>query len=126
MQISINAKSQRLWIVVGLLTATLSLPLVAFQQGTYFLFDVRQDVSEISKTERILIAASVFQAKEATREPKVARQSEFETKITSLGGEAKTPALDDLEILKFETADSKTESSFGDSPPPPSGFFFTY
>ena len=122
---SINATSMRLWMVVGLLTTSLSLPLVAYQQGTYLLFDVRQDISETSKTGRIVVAASVFEAKAATRETKVPEQSEFETKITSFGTEGSTSASG-VEVLHTETDAPKIESSFGDSPPAPSGFFFTY
>ena len=123
---SINTMSKRWWLVVGLLATCLSQPLMAYQQGSFFLFDIREDAAESGTAGRIVVAASIFKAELPNPATKPAGQSEFETRITSLGNDDSTLGPSGAKILDTEVDAPKSKSSFGDDPPAPSGFYFSY
>ncbi|MFU8847771.1 MAG: hypothetical protein ACNA77_03525 [Opitutales bacterium] len=124
--------TKHLWATAGLLTFSLSLPLSAYQQGSLFLFDLRQEAGEEGVAGRKVIASSIFKieaekAKSEIAEGKPQITSEFESGLKRiLSGETSVPTTSGLDILKLENETISGESSFGESSPPPSGFFFTY
>lgn len=122
--------ADRIWIVIGLLTAVLGLPLSAYQQGSYFLFDIRDDADSAKGTAgRIVLHSSIFQ-KQAV-EPKTGiaekqKKSAFEAEITDFKSEGSDSVTTGIEILDESKQDSKTESEFDGTKPASSGFFFSY
>lgn len=123
---SLNTPPRRGWLVVGLLATCLGLPLAAYQQGSFFLFDIREDAPASGTAGRIVVAASAFKTGPAKPATQAAGPSEFETRITSFGSDGSTLKSSGVQLLEVETDAPKIESSFGDEPPVPSGFFFTY
>lgn len=132
MPIAKISTTKHLWTITGLLTFSLSLPLSAYQQGSLFLFDLRQDASEKGLAGRKAIASSMFKIEAEPAKSELARSkaqttSEFESGLKSvLSGGQSAPSTSGLDILKLENETISSESSFGKDPPAPSGFFFTY
>lgn len=128
-----NAKAiaaDRFWIVIGLLTAVLGLPLSAYQQGSYFLFDIRDDADSAKGTAgRIVLHSSIFQKQAVEAKTGIAekqKKSAFEAEITDFKSEGSDSVKTGIEILDENKQDSKTGSAFDESAPAPSGFFFTH
>lgn len=121
----------QLSILTGLLAFNLTLPLSAYHQGSFFVIDLRKDASEEGLAGRKAIESSVFKAEDSQPQGKIAsakapKTSEFESGIRSFLGGENDAATSGVEILKLENETISTESSFGEDPPAPSGFFFTY
>lgn len=122
----------RLSILAGLLLLNLGLPVSAYQQGSFFLFYLSENVSEEGIAGRKVIAPSIFKTEAAEATTRIAgkktqKPSEFESGIKSfLGEEKSTSDLQDMGILELEEEAPSSESSFGEDTPAPSGFFFTY
>lgn len=138
-QKSIRMMSKCSWLAIGLFTMSLSLPLSAYQQGSYLLFDIREDATESGTGGRIAVAASVFKTEaEKAKRPMDRQQSrsEFETVVDSFEGGQRSQVSGGIQILDVEDEepgtdstfgdDTQTGSSFGEEKPAPSGFFFTY
>ncbi len=104
----------------------LQLPLAAYQQGTFMLFDIRKDTAATGVGGRIVLAAAVFKSQAVQAEVKATDQSEFESTVSSLGSQKAAIKLEGIKLLKDETLKPAEDSSFGESPPPTSGFFFSY
>ena len=119
---------RRWWLAIGLLATCLGGPLAAYQQGSFFLFDLRADDSAKGTAGRIVMAATLFtsQTTKPTARAAATVPSEFETKITSFGSDGSTLKSSDIKILDAEYDTPSSGSSFGDEPPATSGFFFTY
>lgn len=119
-----------LWIVVGLLALGASLPMSGYQQGSYFLFDIRDDAEQAEGLGgRIAVASSVFKKDASLLKTEIAgkrKKSEFESEISSFNLEGSDSVSTGIEILDEKKDDSETESSFGESKPAPGGFFFSY
>ncbi|PXA03285.1 hypothetical protein DDZ13_12730 [Coraliomargarita sinensis] len=118
-----------MWTSLGLLAASLPLSLPAYQQGSYFLIDVREDAKAASKTGRIVVAASVFQKKApkaGTGIAAKAKRSEFETEITSLRTKDSDFGSPGSELIKKKKEGADSESSFGETVPASGGFFFDF
>lgn len=121
-------------ILAGLLSFSLSLPLSAYHQGSFFVIDLLKDADATKEgiAGRKTIAASIFKTETAHPQSEIAsgkppKTSEFESGIRSfIGGQTSASAASDLEILSLENETISSESSFGEDPPAPSGFFFTY
>lgn len=122
--------------LVGLLTALSGVQVGAYNQGSFFLFDIRDDAIESGAANRIVVASSVFKSPAAESDAvRVAEQpkSEFETRVTSLKSETDESGV---EILSTVSGAGTSESSFGDSgfgessfdedPPASSGFYFSF
>lgn len=105
---------------------SLNLPLAAYQQGSLMLFNIRKDAASTGLGGRIVLAASVFKRQAVQAEVKATEKSEFEGTVSSLGSQSATLKLDGIKLLKDETLMPTEDSSFGESPPPASGFFFSY
>lgn len=121
------ATLRRLWTTIGLLAAALFLPLSAYEQGSYLLFDIREDAEAKRTSGRIAVAASVFKIKKMdSAMTQKTKKSEFETEITSFKSDDSDAAATGIEILDGEKDGSKSGSNFGESAPNPGGFFFTY
>lgn len=122
--------ADRIWIVIGLLTAVLGLPLSAYQQGSYFLFDIRDDADSAKGTAgRIVLHSSIFQKQTVEAKTGIAakqKKSAFEAKITDFKSEGSDSVTTGIEILDESKGDSETESAFGETKPASSGFFFSY
>ncbi|MFO8028191.1 MAG: hypothetical protein R6U56_11050 [Opitutales bacterium] len=130
MQKLIKVTPKRLWLAVGLLAASLSPQLFAYQQGTYFLFEIRNDADTAEDTSgRIVVSATVFQNEELKTDTGVAgtkKTGEFEQGINNIsmkGGDSVTTGID---ILDAEEDDSATEPTFGEDAPASGGFYFSY
>lgn len=118
------------WLVIGLLTLGLALPLSAYQQGSYFLFDVRDDAKSTKGTAgRIVLDSSIFQKQALASKTKIAKKqkkSAFEAEITGFKSEGSDSVKTGIEILDENKQESKTGSAFDESAPAPSGFFFNH
>jgi hypothetical protein len=124
------AAISRFCVAIGLLMASLGTPLSAYKQGSYLLFEVREDGAEANASEgRIVVAASFFKSKAQKLKGEVAgkeKKSAFETEITSFRSDDSDSVTTGIEILDEENEASKSKSSFGESTPASGGFFFTY
>lgn len=138
MQSTRNQTHQALCLTVLLSSALLGPQLFAFEQGSFFLFDIREDASEAVATGRIAVASSAFKSETSEADTRLAEdepKSEFETEVTSLKTKTETAATGGIEMLESEIEKPKTktsfgdefgESSFGEDQPSTGGFFFTY
>lgn len=115
---------------IGWLTVCLGLPLSAYQQGSFFLFDIRDDAAtEKGIAGRIVLASSLFKNKASKPESESAtkeKKSEFETGVSSFKLKGSDSISTGIKVLDTEDDDATIESSFGEDPPPPSGFYFSY
>lgn len=118
------------WVISALLMFSFGIALSAYQQGSYFLFDIREDADESSVAGRIVVAASVFKDKKVDAQTqlaeKAAPKSEFESGISVFESSDSTPKSSQFKITEVETDEKATESTFGESQPTQGGFFFTY
>ena len=124
------AKRGRVWVTVGLIAAGSCLPLSAYRQGSYFLFDLRDDATAVKGTAgRIVVASSVFERKAAETKARSTggeSKSEFQTEITSFRNDEGGSLETGIEILDTGKQGAENKSAFGENAPAPSGFFFTY
>lgn len=120
----------RVWMVIGLLTAGMALPLSAYQQGSFFLFDIRDNTEAANgDAGRIAMASSIFKSdatKLRTGIAKKRKKSEFEAEITDLKSDSSDSVSTGIEILDDDRDEATTESTFGDSKSASGGFFFSY
>lgn len=113
-------------MAIGLLTVSLGLPLSAYEQGTYLLFDIREDAVAAKDTSgRMVVAASVFKKTKPVTTQR-GKKSEFEAEITSFRADGPDSVSTGIEILDDDKDGSKTKSTFGESKPASGGFFFSY
>lgn len=117
-------------MVIGLLTAGMALPLSAYQQGSFFLFDIRDNTEAANgDAGRIAMASSIFKSdatKLRTGIAKKRKKSEFEAEITDLKSDSSDSVSTGIEILDDDRDEATTESTFGDSKSASGGFFFSY
>ncbi|HKK80147.1 MAG TPA: hypothetical protein VJ933_10975 [Phaeodactylibacter sp.] len=131
MRLTFIATRGRIWLATGLLMLCFSLSLSAYEQGSYYLFDLREDTAVAkAPSGRILISATVFKSKELKTTPKVAgkgeKKSEFETEITSFRKDDSDSVTTGITILDEGKDASKSQSTFGENAPATGGFFFNY
>jgi len=122
-----TATFRRPWHTIGVLAAALFLPLSAYEQGSYFVFDIRGDAEAKSASGRIVVAASLFKIKNVNLTmARKEKKSEFETEITSFKSDDSDSVATGIEILDEGKDGSEGGSTFGESAPDSGGFFFNY
>lgn len=116
-------------LFISLLPLGLCATLSAFEQGTYFLFDIKTNGAESGQAGRIAIAASLFQ--ETTEDSKTIMtgqglKNKFGSNALKLGESAAdtTGASSSAFHIKLETL--TPEGSEDPNTPPSSNFFFDF
>lgn len=127
---SLNRQLVKSCLLGTLLAIVLSPGLSAFQQGSFFLFDIREDGDKASSAGRIVIAKSVFKKKSADSKTQIAKEeskkSEFEAAITVFETKETGKSDSKFQLLDDSVSGSDTESVFDENPQKPAGFYFTY
>lgn len=117
-------------VICSFLMLLFGMALSAYQQGSYLLFDIREDAAESGEAGRIAVAASIFKKKTVKTEKQLAEQtapkSEFESEISVFETANAITDTSQFLILEGESVESKSETSFDEKPKTQSGFFFTY
>jgi hypothetical protein len=124
------AMGGRLGITAALLMLGLGPTAAAYEQGSYFLFDVR-DAAKTGDAAiaRIFVNPDVFKAKKLETKKDIAgkkEKSEFEMEISSFRTDAGGSVDTGIGILDEQKDDSKSESTFGEETPASGGFYFSY
>ena len=113
-------------LVVSLLAVTWS-ALLAYEQGSFFLFDISESSEATSSSGRIQISKDLFAESETQKaEVESESSSDLEVEFNAFGMGGGSSITDDYEFSEFETTFEDNSSSFGTEEPPATGFFFTY
>ncbi|MEO0510598.1 MAG: hypothetical protein AAF065_12145 [Verrucomicrobiota bacterium] len=116
---------------VGVLLLALALnpSALAFEQGSLFLFDIREAEENKGVAGRIHISPSTFTTEKKRPKTQTAIQpvhSEFEVDFTALGSDTTISLTSDFEVGTFDTNNSFGEDSLGDEDTQMNGFNFNY
>jgi hypothetical protein len=104
-----------LGLYIGILITLASSQVHAFEQGTYFIYQVVEQSDSPTTGKRLALSQSLFvenEASELSSELKPSKRSEFEIDYTSLGRENHSTFSSPLPISQKPTATTDKKSLF--------------